>query len=122
MKHLSELEMKFFIDHEITYKHSKSGGHWGQHINKKMTKAEWYFDITNCDLLDEEQKQWLRDTYHNHISKKWVMRLTCQEQRSYHQNLTILKKHYMVLFEYIWEKSLFDVLHHHRKKHSHKNH
>jgi len=117
MKKLSTTEIHFIITHEIRYTHSKSGWHWGQKVNKKQTKAEGYFDISDCDLLDADQKKRLSEIYHNHVSKNGVLRLTCQEQRNYHQNLVILKKHFSQLLWLIGEKNVFELLHHTRKHH-----
>ncbi len=107
------------IDHEIVYKHSRSWGHWWQKVNKKETKAEGYFNVVSCHLLNEDQKDWLLKMYHNHISKEWVLRLICQEERSYHHNLEKLKKHFKVLLEMLWEETVFEHFHHHRKRKRH---
>ncbi len=119
MKNLTEANIEWIIAHSIKWKHSRSGGHWGQNVNKRETKAEGYFSVDSCKQLDEEQKLWLHDAYHNHISKKWVIRLTCQEQRNYHQNLSILKKHYKILLENLGKELVFDHLHHRRKRKHH---
>jgi len=119
MKQLNQNDISAIIAHSIIWKHSRSSGHGGQNVNKRETKAEGYFDVDSCKELDNEQKKWLHDAYHNHISKKWIIRLTCQEQRNYHQNLSILKKHYKILLETLWKELVFEHLHHHRKKKHH---
>ena len=40
MKQLTEKEITQIIEHKIRYDHSKSGGHGGQNVNKRETKAE----------------------------------------------------------------------------------
>lgn len=120
MKVLTNEKIVNILNREITYTHSKSWWHWWQHVNKRQTKAEGYFDIIWSVSLDSDMKQWLQEKYHNHISKDWVLRLTCHEQRSFHQNLKILKKHFSLLLWLVWRKNIFEMLHHH-KKHWHRH-
>lgn len=121
MKQLTQKQIIDILDHHIRRGHSRSGWHGGQKVNKKETKAEGYLNISDITAFDDEQKDWIVHTYHNHISKQGVMRLTCQEQRSLHQNLEVLKKHYKIMLEMIGKESVFDALHHHGHK-RHKKH
>ena len=125
MKKIKQELIDLIVNHDIKYTHSKSWGHGGQNVNKRHTKAEWYFDILQSKYLDEDQKNRLLQTYHNHVNHDWVFRMTSQKQRNYHQNLTELQRHRKAMFQLLWDESVFEYLHHHgkrrkRKKHAHK--
>ncbi len=49
------------LQKEVHFHFSKSGGHGGQNVNKRETKAELYFNIHDSDFLTPEQKQRLID-------------------------------------------------------------
>ena len=49
------------LDREVHFHFSKSGGHGGQNVNKRETKAELYFNIHDSQYLTPEQKQRLID-------------------------------------------------------------
>ncbi|NCO98169.1 aminoacyl-tRNA hydrolase, partial [bacterium] len=39
------------LQKEVHFHFSKSGGHGGQNVNKRETKAELYFNIHDSDFL-----------------------------------------------------------------------
>ena len=45
------------LQREVHFHFAKSGGHGGQNVNKRMTKAELYFNIHDSQYLIPEQKQ-----------------------------------------------------------------
>ena len=49
------------LAHEVHFHFSKSGGHGGQNVNKRETKAELYFNIHDSQRLSFEEKQRLID-------------------------------------------------------------
>ncbi len=83
------------IDHEIHFHFSKSGGHGGQNINKRNTKAELYFNIHDSQYLTPEQKQRLIDLawemIHHH---EGILIMTCQEERYQHANKKKVLHHF----------------------------
>jgi ribosome-associated protein len=44
------------INKELHFHFTKSGGHGGQNVNKRNTKAELYFNIHDSHNLNDEQK------------------------------------------------------------------
>ena len=51
-----------FID-ELSFHFSTSQWNGGQNVNKRETKAQWFFDIENSALLTPKQKQKLQRKY-----------------------------------------------------------
>ncbi len=51
-----------FID-ELSFQFSTSQWNGGQNVNKRETKAQWFFDIENSALLTPKQKQKLQRKY-----------------------------------------------------------
>lgn len=111
---VTKKDISAILSHEITWWHCKSGGHGWQNVNKRHTTAEWYFNIVDSDYLNQEQKQWLLAMYHNHVNHDGELRLICREERNYHRNLEILKKHYTKVFELAWKESMYTWFHHKR--------
>ncbi|HMT01561.1 MAG TPA: peptide chain release factor-like protein [Candidatus Absconditabacterales bacterium] len=93
------------MSQEIQIRHSKSGGHGGQNVNKRETKAELYFSIKNSQFLDENQKKIFYEKAKNHISDEGVLRLTAQEQRSLGANIQIVKQKFLRRLESINQES-----------------
>lgn len=48
---------------EIDFQFSTSQWNGGQNVNKRETKAQWFFDIENSKLLNTRQKQKLHRKY-----------------------------------------------------------
>lgn len=67
---------------EITIKTSRSGGKGGQHINKVSTKVELAFDLTNTQLLSEEQKALLLTRLSGKLTKEGVLLVISQSERT----------------------------------------
>jgi ribosome-associated protein len=67
---------------EITVKTSRSGGKGGQHVNKVSTKVELAFDLTNTQLLSEEQKLLLLARLSGKLTKEGVLLIVSQSERT----------------------------------------
>jgi protein subunit release factor B len=95
---LTDVLIQKIFREDVHFHFSKSGGHGGQNVNKRKTKAELYFNIDNCHYLSEEQKNNLKkiggNFVHHHSS---VLILTCQEQRYQHANKTKVSHHFVQL-------------------------
>jgi len=70
------------LQHEVHFHFSKSGGHGGQNVNKRMTKAELFFNIHDSHYLTPEQKQRLVELWWHQIHhEESILIMTCQEER-----------------------------------------
>lgn len=69
------------LSSEITVKTSRSGGKGGQHVNKVSTKVELAFDLTNTQLLSEEQKALLLVRLSGKLTKEGVLLIVSQSER-----------------------------------------
>jgi len=124
---------KIFAD-DIHFHFSKSGGHGGQNVNKRQTKAELYFNIDACRYLSDDQKQRLKDVCGNYVHHhSSTLILTCQEERYQHANKTKVSHHFITLLHqacdspieripktpphYIQQKKKNHKIHHSKKKH-----
>jgi len=70
------------LQHEVYFHFSKSGGHGGQNVNKRETKAELYFNIQDSQYLTDEQKQRLIELGEHRVHhEEKILIITCQEER-----------------------------------------
>jgi ribosome-associated protein len=119
---------------DVHFHFSKSGGHGGQNVNKRKTKAELYFNIDNCQHLPDVYKQNLKkiggNFVHHHSS---VLILTCQEERYQYANKTKVSHHFVQLLHqacdtpldriptqapaYLYHQKKSQKIHHGTKKH-----
>jgi len=70
------------LSSEITVKTSRSGGKGGQHVNKVSTKVELAFDLTNTQLLSEEQKALLLVRLSGKLTKEGILLIVSQSERT----------------------------------------
>ena len=86
------------IQHEVHFHFAKSGGHGGQNVNKRNTKAELFFNIHDSQYLTPEQKERLIDLAGHQIHhEEWMLIMTCQEERSQHANKEKVIHHFKQL-------------------------
>lgn len=73
-------------DNELVETFSRSGGPGGQHANKVSTRVEIRFDIAGSAVLDDSQRQRLKDAFGD------VLRVVVDEERSQLRNRTIARE------------------------------
>lgn len=75
-------QIENIVNYEISYRFSKSSGSGGQNINKRNTKAELYFNITDSRYLTDDQKKKLIKIAGNMVHHQdGMLIMTCQEER-----------------------------------------
>lgn len=75
------------LQKEVHFHFAKSGGHGGQNVNKRNTKAELFFNVHDSQHLTPEQKQRLIDLAGHHMHHEaGILIMTCQEERFQHAN------------------------------------
>ena len=88
---------------EVHFHFAKSGGHGGQNVNKRMTKAELYFNIHDSNHLTPNQKQRLIAAAGHMIHhQEGILIMTCQEERYQHANKEKVIHHFRQLLTEIF--------------------
>lgn len=78
----SDTIIQDILAHEVHFHFSKSGGHGGQNVNKRETKAELYFNIQDSQYLTSEQKERLIQLAGSRVHhEESILIMTCQEER-----------------------------------------
>ncbi len=67
---------------EVTFVFSRSGGPGGQNVNKVATRVTLLFDVRGSRALTPEQKARVLDRLATRVSRRGVLRVTCQTARS----------------------------------------
>jgi Protein chain release factor B len=71
---------------ELVFTTSRSSGPGGQNVNKVNSKVTLKFDVTNSQLLSEEQKVIITGKLSHHLTNEGVLMLTSQDKRSQLEN------------------------------------
>lgn len=82
---------------ELSFRAIRSSGPGGQHVNKTSSKVELTFDLEQSQCLSEKQKNRLKTTLRNRLSKLGVLILQCDASRSQHKNKTIIIQRFLDL-------------------------
>lgn len=82
---------------EFQFQASRSGGAGGQNVNKVSTKMELRFNVTNSQLLDDEQKRLFQTKLKNQINSEGELIIVSQEERTQLRNKNIVIKKFREL-------------------------
>ncbi len=83
---------------EFKFKTSRSSGAGGQHVNTTETKVELIFNIADSNLLNEKEKEKVRQKLSTYINDKGELRINSSESRSQSSNKeNVIKKFYALL-------------------------
>ena len=95
-----------FLDVEITYKTSRSGGAGGQHVNKVSTKVELIFNVSASKILDDVQKELIAEKLNKRLDSEGVLHVIVQSERSQLRNkkIALEKFHELILLCFVVQK------------------
>jgi ribosome-associated protein len=82
---------------EFQFIASRSSGAGGQNVNKVSSKISLRFDVFNSTVLDEDQKQILKEKLGTQISLDGILQIVSQEDRSQLVNKEICVKKFFAL-------------------------
>lgn len=92
------------IEKELTYQFSRSGGSGGQHVNKTSTKVTLNFDINQCRVLTQKQKEKVFTKLANKVNVEGVLQLSSEEERSQLRNKKLVTERFFGLLEFALKK------------------
>lgn len=90
---------KDILHSELQFKAVRSSGAGGQNVNKVASKVELIFDLEGSLGLTSEEKELLRHSINNRLTKENVLLLQCEESRSQHKNKTLVIQRFFDLLE-----------------------
>ena len=74
------------LNRELAFIASRSEGPGGQNVNKVNSKITLRLDITNSQIINDDEKKVLMDKLSSFLTKDGVLILSSQEKRSQLQN------------------------------------
>lgn len=90
---------KDVLESELQFKAVRSSGAGGQNVNKVASKVELIFDLEASLGLSDDEKELLKQSINNRLTKAYVLLLQCEESRSQHKNKTLVVERFFDLIE-----------------------
>ncbi len=96
MKTIEEIKERDLIK-ECVFKTARSGGAGGQNVNKVESKVELWFNISESELLTEEEKNILIQKLYKRLEKETTIHLQEQTDRTQLKNKALIKEKFFKL-------------------------
>lgn len=90
---------KDILQNELQFKAVRSSGAGGQNVNKVSSKVELTFDLDESLGLSDDEKELLKETIGNRLTKENILLLQCDESRSQHKNKELVIQRFFELVE-----------------------
>jgi ribosome-associated protein len=84
---------------ELTFKAVRSSGAGGQNVNKVSSKVVLTFDLSNSNVLSDEEKALLELKLKSRLTTENVLILNCDEDRSQLKNKAIVIKRFLEIIK-----------------------
>ncbi|HEY5688524.1 MAG TPA: alternative ribosome rescue aminoacyl-tRNA hydrolase ArfB [Yeosuana sp.] len=84
---------------ELKFKAVRSSGSGGQNVNKVASKIELAFNLSESEVLKDDEKERLRTKLSHRLTKDHVLLLQCDESRSQHKNKELIIKRFLDLIK-----------------------
>lgn len=81
---------KDILQSELQFRAVRSSGAGGQNVNKVASKVELIFDLDASLGLTDDEKQRLKQSIANRLTKDNLLLLQCDESRSQHKNKNLV--------------------------------
>jgi ribosome-associated protein len=96
VKTIEEIKERDLIK-ECVFKTARSGGAGGQNVNKVESKVELWFNISESELLTEEEKNILIQKLFKRLEKETTIHLQEQTDRTQLKNKALIKEKFFKL-------------------------
>ena len=93
--HISEKIKSQYFNSEFRFTTSRSSGPGGQNVNKVNSRVTLFFNITDSQLLSEDEKATLFKKLTNKLDKEGTLQIDSQDSRSQLENKkSVIRKFY----------------------------
>ncbi len=90
---------KDILQNELQFKAVRSSGSGGQNVNKVSSKVELTFHLEGSLGLSDNEKELLKESIGNRLTKENILLLQCDESRSQHKNKELVIQRFFKLVE-----------------------